>query len=355
MARFLIPSTQPNTTIMKHYTFPMLVLLTVVAFALDLSLGSVAVPLRDVLRVLLGQPPARATWTTIILTIRLPRVLTATLAGVALATSGLQMQTLFRNALAGPFVLGISSGASLGVALVVVGASVIPLPPFLSGQMSVTLAAILGAFTVMVVVLAVARNVRDGAVLLIVGLTVGYTAGALVSVLLYFARAEQVQAYVIWTFGSFGGVTWPQLRLLALAVGIGLMMAVAAIKPLNALLLGETYAISMGVDVTRARVLIIIGTSLLAGAVTAFCGPIAFLGVAVPHLTRGFSHTSDHRLLVPGVIFTGALAALVADIVTTLPGHSIVLPVNTVTSLVGAPVVLWVILHYRRTSLAEGV
>ncbi len=339
---------------MKQPIFLTLILLTIIAFAVDMATGSVAVPLRDVVRILLGQSPARATWTTIVLTIRLPKALTAALAGAALAASGLQMQTLFRNPLAGPFVLGISAGASLGVALVVVGAAALA-PVAVLGNTSVALAATLGAMAVMLLVLAVAHSVTGRAALLIVGLMVGYAAGALVSILLYFARAEDVQAYVIWTFGSFGGVTWPQLRVMALAVGLGLLLALAAIKPLDALLLGETYASSMGVDVPRARTLLIVSTALLAGAVTAFCGPIAFLGVAVPHLARGIMRTSSHRTLMPGVVLTGALVALLADILASLPGQATVLPLNAITSLMGAPVVIWIILRRQHTLSTEGL
>ena len=346
---------------MKHTrrsTYIVLVIWTVIAFALDLSLGSVAVPVGDVVRILLGYPPARASWETIILTIRLPKALTAALAGAALATSGLQMQTLFRNPLAGPFVLGISAGASLGVALVVVGAgtvSFLAVQRAFLGHMSVALAASVGAFAVMTLILAIARQVRSSSALLIIGLMIGYGAGALVSLLLYFARAEEVQAYVVWTFGSFGGVTWPQLRILALAVGLGLALAIGSMKSLNALLLGETYAVSLGVSVTRARTLLLISTALLAGSVTAFCGPIAFLGVAVPHLARGLLRTSDHRALVPGVILVGALVALMADIVATLPGRATVLPLNAVTSLLGAPVIVWIMIQQQRSSPAEGL
>ncbi len=339
---------------MKQPVFLTLILLAIVAFAMDMATGSVAVPLRDVVRILMGQPPMRATWATIVLTIRLPKALTAALAGAALATSGLQMQTLFRNPLAGPFVLGISAGASLGVALVVVGASALTSIAVL-GNASAALAATLGALSVMLLVLTVAHSVASRSALLIVGLMVGYTAGALVSILLYFARAEDIQAYVIWTFGSFGGVTWPQLRVMTLAVGFGLLLAVAGIKPLDALLLGETYASSMGVNVRRARVLIIVSTALLAGAVTAFCGPIAFLGVAVPHLARGLMRTSSHRTLVPSVMLTGALAALLADILASLPGQAAVLPLNAVTSLMGAPVVIWIILRRQHTLSAEAL
>ncbi len=340
------------TLMMRNFTFPLLTILTVFVFVVDLSLGSVAVPLSDVARILLGQVPARTTWEIIVLTIRLPKALTAALAGAALATGGLQMQTLFRNPLAGPFVLGISAGASLGAALVVVGASTVSLlvaRSTLLGHMSMALAATMGAFTVMLLILIIARQVRNTTTLLVVGLMIGYAAGALVSILLYFARAEEVQAYVIWTFGSFGGVTWPQLKILAAAIGLGLALAVSSIKSLNALLLGEMYAISMGVHVGRARTTIITSTALLAGTVTAFCGPIAFLGVAVPHLARSLLRTSDHWALVPGVILMGALVALIADIVASLPGYSTILPLNAVTSLLGAPVVIWIILQRQRS------
>jgi len=320
-------------------------------FLLSIALGSVRVPLVDVLTILAGGAPQKATWTTIVLNFRLPKALTAMLAGAALAAAGLQMQTLFRNPLAGPFVLGISSGASLGVALVVltVGSGGVTLLAGLGalGDFSVAAAASVGAALVLGLVLLTARRVENTVTLLILGLMFGYATSALVSVLLYFSIAERIQAYVSWTFGSFGNVTWQQMRILAPAVLAGLLTAHLLAKPLNALLLGETYARSMGVAVSRLRLGVIISASLLAGAVTAFCGPIAFLGVAVPHLCRSLFHTSDHRILLPAVTMMGAALALCADLIAHLPGSQISLPLNAITALIGAPVVTWVILRRR--------
>ncbi|NJP05475.1 MAG: iron ABC transporter permease [Chloroflexaceae bacterium] len=321
------------------------------AFSLNLVLGSVTVPLDQVLLILTGQTPEHAPWTTIVRDFRLPKALTATLAGSALGVAGLQMQTLFRNPLADPFVLGVSAGASLGVALVVLsvgvvgGASMFAVSGWLN-QMSLTVAASVGAALVLGVVLLLARHVQQSVTLLIVGLMIGYLTSALVSLLVAFAVApERVQAYIVWNFGSFGGVTWQQLQVFAPTILIGMVIAFALTKSLNALLLGESYARSMGLRVTHSRFWIVTSASLLAGAVTAFCGPIAFLGIAVPHFCRTLLATADHRVLLPSVTLLGATCALLVDLVAQLPGHTLVLPLNAVMSLVGAPVVIWVLLH----------
>ena len=325
-----------------------------VGFLLDLALGSVTIPLEDIVTIIAGGKATKPSWSEIVLNFRLPKALTATLAGAALAVGGLQMQTLFRNPLADPFILGINSGASLGVALIVLSTSAatgfLASTDFLKSISRIG-AAILGAGVVMMLVIAVAQRVRSNMTLLILGLMFGYATNALVSLLLYFSVPEQIQAYITWTFGSFGGVTWVQLRLLAPVVLLGLTLAYLLIKPLNALLLGEAYARSMGLTVAWARLWIIVSTALLAGAVTAFCGPIGFLGVAVPHLCRALLNTSDHRILVPATIMMGGTIALIADVVAALPGSSIVLPLNAITALLGAPVVLWIIL--RRSNLRE--
>jgi iron complex transport system permease protein len=284
-------------------------------------------------------------------------MLTAVLAGSALAISGLQMQTLFRNPLAGPFVLGINSGASLGVALVVLSfgtatSGLLAALGFL-GNFGIVVAASLGSGLVLFLVMIVARRVNN-MTLLILGLLFGYATSAIVSVLLYFAIAERIQAYITWTFGSFGGVTWGQLQVLAPAVLLALAIAWLSAKPLNALLLGEAYARSLGLTVQRARFLILTSASILAGAITAFCGPIAFIGVAVPHLCRSLFNSSDHRVLVPATIMMGAIVALTADLIAQLPGSQTVLPLNAVTALIGAPVVAWVILRKRNLRATFG-
>lgn len=322
-------------------------------FALDLALGSVRIPLGDIVAILFGGE-SRQSWEHIVLGYRLPRALTAMLAGAGLSVAGLQMQTLFRNPLAGPFVLGINAGASLGVAAAVLAAGGLAGAGLISGlglfgALGTVISASLGAALVFGGIVLVSRKVESNMTLLILGLMFGHTTGAAVSVLLHFSAAEQIRVYVAWTFGSFAGVGWDQLQVLAPATLLGLAAAYLLVKPLNALLLGEAYARSMGLTVERARLAVLGGTSLLAGAITAFCGPIAFLGVAVPHLCRGLFDTSDHRLLVPGVTLAGGVLALAADLAAQLPGSQAVLPLNAVTSLIGAPVIIWVIL--RRANL----
>lgn len=344
------PTTAPQS---RRYWLALLPLLLLGVFLLNVAIGSVRVPLTDVIAALTGGETTIAAWGTIVRVFRLPKAFTALLAGAALAVSGLQMQTLFRNPLAGPFVLGINAGASLGVALVVlaagsVGATLLAGLGFLGG-LSIALAASLGAGTVLLAVMVVARRVET-TTLLILGLMFGYAASALVSVLLFFSIAEQIQAYIAWTFGSFGGVTWSQLRILAPAIGAALLLAWLSAKPLNALLLGERYARSLGLAVRPARIAIIASAAVLAGTVTAYCGPIGFIGVAVPHLGRSLINTSDHRQLVPATMMLGGIVALIADIIAQLPGSQTILPLNAVTALIGAPVITWVIL--RRRNLA---
>ncbi len=333
--------------------YGILLLLLCVVLMLDMSLGSVNIPANAILTILTGGEPDNAAWKTIVLIFRLPKALTAAFAGAALAVSGLLMQTLFRNPLAGPSVLGISSGASLGVAVVVLSATAgWASTDFLDGlgvlgELGVVLAASLGSTSVLFLILAVSRKVRSVMTLLIVGLLFGYATSALVSILIHFSIAERIQAYITWTFGSFTTTTWSKLRLFIPIVSAGLLLTMFTQKSLNALLLGEAYGRSMGVNVKRARHIIIFITAVLSGTITAFCGPIAFLGVAVPHLCRSFFNTSDHRVLLPTVMLTGAIVALAADLVSHVPGSQIVLPLNAVTSLIGTPVIAWVILRKK--------
>mgnify|MGYP001379601350 CR=1 FL=1 len=322
------------------------------AFVLEISLGSVLMPVKTVAAILFGAEDVPAGLRQIVLLFRLPRAVTAMLAGSALSVSGLKMQTLFRNPLADPFVLGISAGASLGVALVVMaagglGASVLLGKGGAAGSLSLILSATLGAAVVLILILGIAGKVESNLTLLIIGLMFGYISASLVQVLMQFSYEHQMQSYMSWTFGSFGSVSWGQMRTFAPVVGAGLALAWILAKPLNAFLLGEGYAQSMGVDVRRARFWIVFGSSLLAGTVTAYCGPIGFLGIAVPHLSRLLLKTSDHRVLVPAVILVGATLALVADLISQVPGTKIVLPLNAVTALIGAPVVVGMILRRR--------
>ena len=328
--------------------------LLLMAFGLSLSLGSVHIPLAALFGIFTGGEVSSPAWAIIVHTIRLPKAITAVLAGAALSVSGLQMQTLFRNPLADPFVLGISAGASLGVAIVVltVGSvgSVLIAGLGVMGDLSLAVAAIVGAAAVLGCVLLVSRSVQSVMTLLILGLMFGYATGAFVSILIYFSVPEQIQSYILWTFGSFGGVTWRQMPVLICAILVGLLLAFLCIKPLNALLLGENYARSMGLNVKRVRLWVLVSASILAGATTAFCGPIAFLGLAVPHLCRSLLHTSDHRVLMPAVTCLGATLALLSDLIAHLPGSQFVLPLNAVTSLIGAPIVIWFVLHRKNLS-----
>lgn len=339
---------------------PLLLLLLLIglmgSFLLVLAAGSVRIPLDQIVAVLLGGEAERAAWTNIILKVRLPRALAALLSGAALGVGGLLMQTYFRNPLADPFVLGISSGASLGVALVVLSvgtAGGVLLAGFgLVGDLALAGAAATGAALTMLLVLSVSARVRGSLALLLLGLMLGYMVSAAVSLLLYFSIPERIQAYVNWTFGSFSGVTWEQLPILAAGVGVGLLLAITLTKPLNALLLGEAYARTLGVPLRTVRSLILLATAVLAGTVTAFCGPISFVGMAVPHLCRGLLQTSDHRMLLPSVALLGGTVALLAAVVAEVPGSAIVLPLNAVTALIGAPVVIWVILRQRSAQRA---
>ena len=337
---------------LNRYTLAGLILLLIAIFFLDLSVGSVRIPAQDIIGMLFGKEPQQAAWLKILYMFRLPKAITAVLAGAALAVSGLIMQTLFRNPLAGPFVLGINSGASLGVALVILWTGSMSQTTIfaglgLIGDLGLIIAAGLGASLVLVFILLVSRRVQNVMTLLILGLLFGYATSAVVSILLHFSIAERIHLFVSWTFGSFGGVTWKQLKVLMPVLLIGIFISQMLIKPLNSFLLGESYARSMGLNVRRARIWIICITALLAGSVTAFCGPIAFVGVAIPHLARSLFNTSDHRVLIPSVALLGAIIAIVADIVSGLPGTQVVLPLNAVTSLIGAPIIAWIILSRR--------
>ncbi len=314
----------------------------------NVSLGSVTIPVSEIVSAITGQE-IKSSWQEIIYNFRMPKAITAVLCGMALGVSGLFLQTFFRNPLAGPFILGISSGASLGVAvLIMAGVSF----GFSQSIALTTIAAAIGAGGVMLLVLLVAMRLQDNMSLLIVGLMFGSATGALVSVLQFFSQAESIQAYISWTFGSLGSVTWSELGLFAPVIVVSLFIAVGLLKPLNAMLLGENYAQSMGLHVKSIRIIIVLLTSLLAGTVTAFCGPIAFIGVALPHLARIIFNTSDHFKLFPLVLLMGGILMLVCDSIAQLPGLDYTLPINAVTALVGAPIVIWVIIKKRQIKKA---
>jgi iron complex transport system permease protein len=325
-----------------------LLILLVLAFFLSILLGSVRVPPLSIIKILVGSPVEKESWQYIIINFRVPKAATAILVGSGLAVSGLQMQTLFRNPLAGPFVLGISSGASLGVALAIL--SSVALFGSYTGSLGswyIVLSATAGASLVLFLVVLVSSRVRDSMSLLIIGLMFGSATGSVVSVLQYFSDAKDIQAFLIWTFGSLGGMTLNELEIFVPLVILGLLIALLLAKPLDALLLGENYARSMGLSLKKTRFWIIVSTSLLAGVITAFTGPIAFIGIAVPHLSRLLFNTSNHRLLMPLTALTGALMMLICDIIAQVPGSEQTLPINAITSLFGAPVVIWLIVKRK--------
>ncbi|HSN95283.1 MAG TPA: iron ABC transporter permease [Anaerolineaceae bacterium] len=323
-------------------------------FLLDLSYGSLKIPVGYILRILSGGQTDKPIWHEIVLNIRLTKAVTAVLVGSGLAIAGLLMQTFFRNPLADPFILGINSGASLGVALAILSlgtaGSLFLTQINVLGDLGVAAAAILGASLVFGLVMLVSRTVKSSNTLLILGLMFGSATSALVSLLIYFSIPERIQAYMIWTYGSFGGVTWNQLRVMAPVMIAGIVISSLLGKRLNALLLGEDYAKSLGLNISQTRFLILFGASILAGTATAFCGPIGFLGVAIPHIARNLLRTSNHRYLLPSVLILGAVAALLADVLTQLPGTAFILPINVITSLFGAPFVLWIILRRKAGS-----
>lgn len=340
----------PSAVKRKTLVFIALGLLLILAFFLDIFLGSVTLNASEILRSVFQNPDSDAG--TIILKFRLPKAITAVFVGVALSLSGLQMQTLFRNPLAGPYVLGVSSGASLGVAIVVLGFSGF----FRSGSLQgagnwiLVIAAWIGAGAVMMLILLVSSRIRDIMTILILGIMLASGISAVVSIMQYFSNETMLKAYVIWTMGSLGNLSSGQLRVLALSVSIGILLSIASIKMLNALLLGENYASSIGLNVKLSRILIFVCTSILAGSVTAFCGPIGFIGIAVPHIARNVFRTSDHRILVPGSLLIGGTVMLASDLISQLPGTESMLPVNSVTSLIGIPVIIWIILRNKRIS-----
>lgn len=327
----------------------MLFLGLIFLFFVNISLGSITIPFKEVITSLTGGQASKSTWEYIIINYRLPKAITAVLVGMGLSISGLLMQTLFRNPLAGPYVLGLSSGASLGVAFVILGASV--LPSFLSGILlspyGIVLASTLGSTSVLLLVLLVSQRLRDTMAILIVGLMFGSFTSAVVGVLTYFSSAEQLQKFTFWSMGNLGNLSWTSILILTICVLLGLFLSLLSIKPLNALLLGENYAKSMGLNFNRARLIIILATSILAGSITAYAGPIAFIGLAVPHIAKLVFQTSNHTVLFWSTLLFGAAIMLVCDVVSQMPGMEITLPINAITSILGAPVVIWLLVRKR--------
>lgn len=332
------------------YLFSLLSLLLLLALFLNISLGQVAIPIKEVIKSLFGSTASKDTWEYIIVNFRLPKAITAILVGIGLSISGLLMQTLFRNPLAGPYVLGLSSGSSLGVAFVILGAGALPsvISTFLLSSYGIILASCLGSFSVLLLVLLISKYLRDTMTILIAGLMFSSFAGAIVSVLTYFSTAEKLQKFTFWSMGSIGNLSWQNIFILFLAVILGLLLSLFSLKALDALLLGENYAKSLGLNLNKSRRMIIFSTSILAGSITAFAGPIAFVGLAVPHLAKLLFHTSNHRVLFWSTIQIGAIIMLFCDMISQMPGFDFTLPINAITSIIGAPVVIWLLVRKNR-------
>jgi len=330
--------------------FGVLIIIVISLIMVDIFFGSVSIKASEVIRALFRHDGSN--FETIIMKFRLPKAITAFTVGAALSLSGLQMQTIFRNPMAGPDVLGISSGASLGVAFVILGFPAGISPDSMSGLGNWILVAAswAGAGVVMLLIMVLSARVKDIMTILIIGIMLSSAISSVVTIMQYFSNETMLKAYVIWTMGSLGNLTSGQLNVLLISVSAGVILCLISTKLLNALLLGENYAASIGLNIRFARFLIFACTSILAGSVTAFCGPIAFIGLAVPHLTRILFKTADHKILIPGTFLAGGALMLLSDIISQLPGSESVLPVNSVTSLIGIPVVIWVILRNRKYS-----
>ena len=327
----------------------MLVVLLIFSFITVLCTGSTNISLRDIIEILFTGQSVTEEWTVIIREIRLPKAITAVLAGMALSVSGLQMQTVFRNPLAGPYVLGISAGAILGVALLVMGtgATVAHLAGNI-GYWMIIVAAFTGAAAILCVIFLVSLRIRDVMTILILGILFGSITSSFINILQYFSEAGALKSFTVWTMGSLNGVTLLHLKALAPAVAIGLAVAILTVKPLNAMLLGENYARSIGVNIISARLLIFFSTGILAGSITAFCGPIGFVGIATPHLCRIIFRTSEQGVLLFGCLLVGSIVMLFSDLISQLPGNGAILPINSVTAFIGIPVVIWIIVRNNK-------
>lgn len=337
---------------MKYRIVWCILLLLGILFAANLFLGSAKIPFRSVLSILMGDGTEKDTWMYIILQTRLPQAVTAMFAGAALAVAGLMLQTVFANPLAGPSILGIDSGASLGVALVMllyggtVGGVVVGLS--FSGYMAVIFGAFIGAITILGIIIFFSTLIRSNVMLLIIGIMIGYITSSAISLLNFFSTAEGVFSYTMWGMGDFSGVSTEQLPYFCGILALGLLLALLLIKPLNALLLGERYAENLGVNVKRVRILLLISTGILTAVTTAFCGPVAFIGLAVPHIARLMLGSSNHKLLMPVTLLCGAVIALLCNLLSVLPGSAGVIPLNAITPVLGAPVIIYVIVNQKK-------
>lgn len=323
----------------------LLCFLLALSLLLNLSLGQVFIPFKEILKSIFMGGSNNSTWDYIILNFRIPKAITAVLVGVGLSISGLLMQTLFRNPLAGPYVLGLSSGSSLGVAFILLGSSFLPVSVngLFASNFSIVLASCMGSIVVLGFILMAIKKLRDTSMVLIVGLMFSSFSGAIINVLSYFSNAEQLQKYTFWSMGSIGNLTLSQLVILGICVLIGLVISMLSIKSLDAMLLGENYAKSIGVNISKSRLWIIIATAIFAGSITAFAGPIAFVGLAVPHIAKLILQTSSHKTVFVATLLLGAIIMLLCDLISQMPGANFTLPINAVTSMIGAPMVIWLI------------
>ncbi|MGB2127955.1 MAG: iron chelate uptake ABC transporter family permease subunit [Flavicella sp.] len=330
-----------------------MLLALIIVWFLNINLGSIKIPSAKIISILFGENIPEESWAYIITNYRLPKSICAILVGAGLGISGLLMQTLFRNPLAGPFVLGISSGASLGVALLVLGTGFFGSYFALNsnGSWSIAIASSLGSFSVLVAVLLAIKKVKNTMSVLIIGLMFGSISAAVINILSFLSSAEKLQQFVFWGLGSLGNVRWSELTVLTLLLSLSCIALIFIVKPLNSLLLGENYAKSLGVNLKKTRAITLITTSVITGVITAFAGPIAFIGLAVPHLTKLVFNTSDHKQLLPAVAINGAILMLICDIISQLPGSDNTLPINAVTSLFGAPIVIWLLIRKQQVSL----
>lgn len=319
--------------------------LLALSLLLNLSLGQVFIPFKEILKSIFMGGSNNSTWDYIILNFRIPKAITAVLVGIGLSISGLLMQTLFRNPLAGPYVLGLSSGSSLGVAFILLGSSFLPasVNGLFASNFSIVLASCMGSLVVLGFILMAIKKLRDTSMVLIVGLMFSSFSGAIINVLSYFSNAEQLQKYTFWSMGSIGNLTLSQLVILGICVFIGLVISMLSIKSLDAMLLGENYAKSIGVNISKSRLWIIIATAIFAGSITAFAGPIAFVGLAVPHIAKLILQTSSHKTVFVATLLLGAIIMLLCDLISQMPGANFTLPINAVTSMIGAPMVIWLI------------
>lgn len=327
-----------------------LTLLLIAACFLNLAVGSVSIPLKSIFEILTDSFSGKSSWEYIVLQYRLPKLIIASLVGMSLSVAGMMMQTLFQNPMAEPYVLGVSSGASLGVAICILGGSLLPfsMQDWLTGQTAIVLSALIGSILVMMIVLTISQRIRQSATLLIVGLMFSSFTGAFVSVLAYVSTAEELKKFTFWNLGSLGSVTWNQLIFVVPLLLFGLLVSFGINKPLNSLLLGEAYARTLGVRIKRTKFLIILSSCILVAVCTAFVGPIAFVGLAIPHITRIIYKTTNHFVLFVGNLLNGALILVLCDVISQLPGEQMVLPINAVTSILGAPLVIYLMLKQYR-------